>query len=136
MLRRVVAAPLVWVLLAAGCPIAGAAPVAHAATADSTIHACYSDSSGAIRVISAHAHCRGGESETEWNIAGATGARGARGPQGPALEGAFGAAGPTGPTGAPAPALKERPVKTERTVLPVLPVLPVLRARPAPPAQR
>ncbi|HVL97470.1 MAG TPA: hypothetical protein VM266_16565 [Solirubrobacteraceae bacterium] len=73
--------------------------------ADGRIHACYSTTSGAVRLIDreAGATCAGGEQLIFWNQtgpAGPTGPRGLTGPAGPTgPRGADGAAGPAGPTG-------------------------------------
>ncbi len=62
-----------------------------------TIHACYANKSGALRVIdSAEASCAAKETALEWGFSGQAGPAG---PEGPA-----GAQGPQGPAGPPGPA--------------------------------
>jgi hypothetical protein len=81
------------------------------------IHACVIKKTGLVRIVSASARCRRGESPMAWNAQGArgaAGAAGAAGPQGPAGPagaagpkgdaGAQGAAGPAGPQGPAGPA--------------------------------
>jgi hypothetical protein len=65
------------------------------------IHACVIKKTGLVRIVSASARCRRGESPMAWNAQGArgaAGAAGAAGPPGPA--GPAGAAGPKGDAGA------------------------------------
>jgi hypothetical protein len=110
--------------------VAGAAYAAGAIPdGDGTIRACYSTSSGALRVVDANATCRANETGLLWNQkgpkgdpgpqgepgpagpagpAGPPGADGATGPQGPAGE--DGAPGPQGPAGPPGPAGAAAPV--------------------------
>jgi hypothetical protein len=74
--------------------------VAWAATRPSTtIHACYSKRSGALRVAS---HCKRSEHALSWNQIGPTGARGVRGATGArGTTGARGGAGAAGTAGLP-----------------------------------
>jgi hypothetical protein len=100
--------------------IASTACIATAAIVgpDGTINACYSQKSGALRVIDAGQLCDKFELPLQWNqngqkgdqgsqgpqgVAGATGPAGPQGPQGPA--GAMGVQGPPGLQGDPGPAL-------------------------------
>lgn len=64
---------------------AGQAP---ATTATGVIVACYSDSSGAVRIVSISSQCKSTERSISWDV---------RGPIGPA--GPKGATGPRGPEG-------------------------------------
>ena len=77
-------------------------PVAGAAlnrTEASTIHACYSKSSGVLRIAT---RCKSSERSLAWNTAGLRGKTGARGPAGaPGATGTAGTAGATGPAGPP-----------------------------------
>lgn len=92
---------------------------AHAAT----IHACYSKSTGDVRIVLSASQCKSTEQAVSWNTAGPVGPQGPIGPkgekgatglegpkgatglQGPAgLKGATGAAGPAGATGPQGPA--------------------------------
>jgi Collagen triple helix repeat (20 copies) len=72
--------------------------VAFAAIPDSggVIHACYSVSNGALRVVDGTS-CKSSETALSWNQQGTTGPTGPQGPAGPT--GATGPAGPTGPKG-------------------------------------
>lgn len=71
---------------------------AHAAGA-TTIHACYSKSTGDVRIVPLASDCKATEQAVSWNTIGP---RGPEGPAGPA--GAKGATGPAGPKGATGPA--------------------------------
>jgi hypothetical protein len=83
--------------------------VAFATIPDSggVIHACYSDSNGALRLVDG-ATCKSHETALSWNTQGVPGPVGPQGPAGPKGDtGATGPAGPTGPkgdTGATGPA--------------------------------
>jgi hypothetical protein len=84
------------------------------------IYACVKKKTGLVRIVTASATCRRGETSMAWNAqgargpSGATGAAGAAGPQGPAgpagpagaagAKGDAGARGATGPAGAQGPA--------------------------------
>ena len=65
--------------------VAGAAGAAlRAALADDVIHACRSKSTGALRVPSPGASCKGDETPLQWNVRGVAGPTGPAGPAGPA----------------------------------------------------
>ncbi len=92
---------------------------AHRASKAKTIHACYNNETGALRLAKGGG-CGGGETSLSWNVrgtagprgaAGATGGSGPQGATGPVgvtgavgREGAAGEKGPTGATGAAGPA--------------------------------
>jgi Collagen triple helix repeat (20 copies) len=61
------------------------------------IHACYAQSSGAVRLVESATNCKNNETAITWNQTGQTGPQGPVGPQGP--QGATGAQGPAGPQG-------------------------------------
>src|SRR5262245_49837398 len=61
------------------------------------IYACVANSSGAIRIVSAAATCKGNETKINWNQGGPQGAVGPQGPQG--TPGPAGATGPQGVQG-------------------------------------
>jgi Collagen triple helix repeat (20 copies) len=85
--------------LATGFAVAGTlgVPVAFASTPDSgVVHACYSKSSGILRIPSGQ-HCSKGEVAISWNQKGAQGPQGAQGATG--NNGIAGAPGATGPAG-------------------------------------
>jgi hypothetical protein len=73
--------------LALGAALAATGGVAYSAIPDanSVIHGCYDNASGALRVIDTEASgiCRGGETALDWNQKGQAGVPGAQGPQGP-----------------------------------------------------
>jgi hypothetical protein len=73
------------------------------------IHACVKKSGGAVRIVSATAHCQSTETAMSWNVQGSqgvAGARGAVGPAGPAgTPGLKGDKGDIGPQGAPGTSL-------------------------------
>jgi hypothetical protein len=106
----------------------GAAAGLAQAAGNSIIHACYNTrpgparTSGNLRILRAHGHCKSSEQPIAWNaagvsgatgaggVAGATGAQGAKGATGSAgaagakgETGANGATGPVGATGATSP---------------------------------
>jgi hypothetical protein len=66
------------------------------------IYGCYSQRTGALRIVSATTACAKGETVISWNQAGAQGPAGPTGPAG--AIGATGPAGPAGPTGPQGPA--------------------------------
>jgi Lamin Tail Domain/Collagen triple helix repeat (20 copies) len=112
--RRVLLAALPLVLVT-GVALAAQPGAQQASSA--VIHACVIKKTGLVRIVSASARCRRGESPMAWNAQGArgaAGAAGAAGPQGPAGPagaagpkgdaGAQGAAGPAGPQGPAGPA--------------------------------
>lgn len=83
--------------LAATFCIAGHAPSALAASANSALHACEGKRSGALRVAK---RCKRTERRVSWNTRGVPGGRGASGSQGAAgPAGPAGSAGATGPVG-------------------------------------
>jgi len=85
---------LVAVLLA----LAGGVAYATIPGSDGVIHACYSRSGGALRVVDASVTgCKSGETSLDWNVRGPAGPQGAAGAGGPT--GAPGPAGPMGPAG-------------------------------------
>jgi len=55
----------------------------YAASAPSTIQACYNNTNGALRRVNSPADCRYHETSISWNIAGPAGPKGPAGPQGP-----------------------------------------------------
>src|SRR2546426_104166 len=67
--------------------------VAFAAIPDSggTIHGCYSNSNGNLRIVESSAGCRSNENAISWNQQGPSGS--------PGEPGALGPTGPTGPRG-------------------------------------
>jgi hypothetical protein len=71
---------------------------AMAAPLSSSISACVTTATGAVRIVSSTSLCVVGEVGTTWAVVGPTGATGAIGPQG--ANGATGAAGTAGATGA------------------------------------
>jgi hypothetical protein len=72
--------------------------VAWATGTGATIHACYKNRGGALRIAG---RCKRGEKALSWNRTGPTGARGLTGTKGPAgPRGAAGRRGATGPQGA------------------------------------
>jgi len=89
--RFAIGAALVAVLAAAGTTYAFAAS---GASTTQTINACVSGN-GSIRLVSAAANCRRGESPISWNTIGPAGPQG---PQG--IAGRDGQTGPQGPAGA------------------------------------
>ncbi len=99
-LRRLISrgglvALLVGALVAVGVGVANAQIPAQ----DGTISACYTKSTGGIRIIDgASTTCKSGETSLTWNQQGNTGPQGPVGPQG-----ATGPAGPQGATGAIGP---------------------------------
>ncbi len=56
----------------------------YAASAPSTIQACYDNANGNLRRVTSASQCRHNETPISWNIAGPAGPRGPAGPQGPA----------------------------------------------------
>jgi len=93
------------------------------------IHACVNKRTGVVRIVSASASCRRGETAIAWNgqgTRGAAGERGAAGPQGPA--GPAGAAGVKGDTGSAGPAGAVGPAGPAGPVGPVGPSLPSLES--------
>jgi hypothetical protein len=93
--RRVLLAALPLVLVT-GVALA-AQPGAQRASS-SAIHACVNKKTGLVRIVSASARCRRGESAMTWNAQGARGANGAPGAAGPQ--------GPAGPAGPSLPSLE------------------------------
>jgi hypothetical protein len=95
-----------WIFAAAGCVVAlsvgGFAYATSSSSRASTIHGCYSETTGVLRIAET---CRSDELAISWNASGQTGAPGAtgpRGPEGPAgKNGTPGAKGATGAVGAP-----------------------------------
>jgi hypothetical protein len=69
----------------------GATLIAWAETEESVISGCYSNHSGALRVIGDGEECRADETALQWNQQGSPGPVGPAGPQGPV--------GPEGPAG-------------------------------------
>ncbi|HEY2354789.1 MAG TPA: collagen-like protein [Gaiellaceae bacterium] len=68
-----------------------------AVTSTAVIHACVKKSGGAVRIVSATAHCLSTEKAMTWNVQGL---QGVAGPQGlPGAKGAQGVQGPSGPSG-------------------------------------
>jgi hypothetical protein len=103
-----------WIVGLVATPIAltaGAIPAVAAATSAPVVyHACVTNTTGAVKIVSATATCGPGKHKISWNNlgpAGPTGPRGATGPQGAAgpqgATGPQGAAGPQGPQGATGP---------------------------------
>ena len=74
------------------------APRAWAAPLSSTVSACVSSTTGAVRIVSSTVNCVTGETGTTWAVVGPVGTPGAIGPQG--ATGLTGATGPSGPQGA------------------------------------
>jgi hypothetical protein len=114
-LRRLVPRGAVVVLLA-GTFVAVGFEVANAQipAQDGTITACYTKSTGGIRLIDpASTTCKSGETTLTWNQQGNTGPQGPVGPQGatgPAgPQGAAGATGPQGPVGPAGPQGQQGP---------------------------
>src|SRR6476620_12226392 len=72
---------------------------------DGVIHACYSRSGGALRVIDGSVtQCKSGETSLDFNQSGPQGPQGLQGPTGPqGMIGSPGAAGPVGATGPAGP---------------------------------
>jgi type VI secretion system secreted protein Hcp len=101
MKRRIaIGAALVAVLAAAATTYALAAS---GASTTQTINACV-NGEGNIRLVSAAANCRRGESPISWNTVGPAGAPGTQGLQGVAgRDGQTGPAGPAGTSGEPPP---------------------------------
>ena len=66
-----------------------------------TVHACKSQSNGAVRIVDSPEDCRKSEDPLSWNRQGPAGPAGAQGPQGET--GATGPQGPQGETGATGP---------------------------------
>jgi hypothetical protein len=66
------------------CLLATVAGVALAGIpdADGTIHGCRNTSTGVLRAIGTHAHCRASEKRLDWNARGPRGLTGPPGPQG------------------------------------------------------
>jgi hypothetical protein len=102
-----------FVVVAAVIAFAAAGGIAYATIPDSAgvVHACYTKSTGTIRVIDTSVtNCKSGETSLTWSQtgpggpkgdAGATGPPGPTGPAGPTgSAGPAGATGPAGPTGA------------------------------------
>ena len=89
----------------AGVLTAGAVPaVALTTSAPVVYHACVTNTTGAIKIVSASATCATGQHKISWNNlgpAGPAGQNGAAGPQGP--QGATGQQGQQGPQGATGP---------------------------------
>jgi len=76
---------------------AGAIPAVAAATNTPTVyHACVTNATGAVKIVSATATCGTGQHKISWNSLGPAGPAGTQGPQGPQ-----GATGPQGPQGSP-----------------------------------
>ena len=71
---------------------------AHAAT----IHACYSKSTGDVRIVLSASQCKSTEQAVSWNTVGPAGPQGPIGPKGE--KGATGLEGPKGATGLQGPA--------------------------------
>jgi Collagen triple helix repeat (20 copies) len=99
------------VLLAAVGTLVPAAGVAYAAVpgSDGTIHACYDEVSGQLRIFDPETNspksCGGKEIEIAWAQQGLPGAEGPEGPAGPpGPQGEQGPAGPPGPQGEQGPA--------------------------------
>ena len=92
--RRVLLAALPLVLVT-GVALAAQPGAQQASSA--VIHACVIKRTGLVRIVSASAKCRRGESPMAWNAQGARGAVGAAGAAGP--QGAAGPAGAAGPKG-------------------------------------
>ena len=125
--RRVLLAALPLVLVT-GVALA-AQPGARRPTS-AVIYACVKKKTGLVRIVTASAKCRPGESSVAWNGQGARGpegAAGAAGPQGPAgavgAKGDSGAAGAAGPPGAAGPAGPAGPAGLTGPAGPSLPSL-------------
>ena len=88
-------------VLLAGCLTGLLAPRPVLATVpdgNGVIHACFTKSTGTIRVIdNSVTNCKSGETSLAWNVQGPPGPQGPQGSVGP--QGAQGVAGPTGSTG-------------------------------------
>jgi len=91
----------VFALLACGALLMFAQPPAGADQPVATIYyGCVTNSTGAIRIVSASTSCKTTEHKIQWNQTGPQGPQGPAGPQGPkGAKGATGAQGPTGPQG-------------------------------------
>jgi Collagen triple helix repeat (20 copies) len=82
-----------------------AGTAAMAAPNSTSIYACVSNSTGAVRIVAASGDCLSGETQVAWAVVGPAGATGATGAMGsPGAPGAAGAQGPAGPAGATGPA--------------------------------
>ncbi|MFL5955743.1 MAG: hypothetical protein ACJ76I_16725, partial [Gaiellaceae bacterium] len=89
-------------LCAAGLTLAGALAFASIPDSNGTIHACYSKTSGAVRIIDFPTqNCTATENPISWSQTGPTGPTGPSGPTGPT--GPKGDTGNTGPTGLSGP---------------------------------
>jgi hypothetical protein len=71
-------------LSAAALTVAAVPAIAVAASSGVTYHACVVNKTGALRVVSAAAHCGSGQHKISWNSTGPAGPKGATGRQGPA----------------------------------------------------
>lgn len=90
----------------AAAAVAAATGVAQAASSSptslgDTVHACVSQSNGAVRIVAEGVSCRNDEYAASWNSQGPQGQAGPTGAQG--QTGATGPQGPAGPAGAAAP---------------------------------
>jgi Lamin Tail Domain/Collagen triple helix repeat (20 copies) len=124
--RRVLLAALPLVLVTG---IALAAQPGAQRASSAVIHACVIKKTGLVRIVSASARCRRGESPVAWNAQGArgaAGAAGAAGPLGPA--GPAGAAGPKGVTGSQGAAGPAGPAGPQGPAGPAGPSLPSLES--------
>jgi hypothetical protein len=81
-----------------GAVLAGGVAWATIPGSDSTIHGCYKQTSGDLRVVDKAGDCKNNEIAISWSDHGTAGATGPVGPSGP--PGAQGATGATGPAGA------------------------------------
>ena len=97
-----------WVIALGGAgTLAVASGIAYATIPNAgVIHACYSRSGGALRVIDRSVtNCKGTETALDWDQHGAMGPQGPAGAAGPAgPQGTTGPAGPQGPEGPTGPA--------------------------------
>src|SRR3954467_15717863 len=86
------------VLLVVGLLAGGSIAYSAMSAGPSAIHACYSKTTGAVRITT---KCKSTEFAITWNKAGANGKVGKTGP--PGTRGKAGPQGPGGPTGATGP---------------------------------
>ena len=81
-------------LVAVLLTLAGGVAYATIPGSDGMIHACYSRSGGALRVVDASVTgCKSGETSLDWNVRGAAGPQGAVGRRGANRAGRFGGSG-------------------------------------------
>lgn len=82
---RSLAAGMVVVIAGVGGTAWAVATVASIVGSDGVIHGCYTERTGALRVVAPGTACDRGEQAIEWNQQGPQGATGPQGPAGPGL---------------------------------------------------